>query len=163
MAAAFRVAGVEIPVHLRIGFRLPSGTPGFSFPDLRICPEPGKHRRGTLRSCSNQSSGEKVWSRVMKDKAFDPFPRRSSGSRKVAGHVVRTGRLGSPVDILWSQLPRPEGRSLFTTPAPRPEFWEQAGLTRESGSQSATSATGRQDPLRDASSVPDTGRWGSCW
>jgi len=26
-----------------------------------------------------------------------------------------------------SQLPRPKGRSLSTTPAPRPEFWEQAG------------------------------------
>jgi hypothetical protein len=41
------------------------------------------------------------------------------------------------------QLPRPEGRSLFTTPAQRPEFWEQAGLTRESGVQPATFATGR--------------------
>ena len=56
------------------------------------------------------------------------------------------------------QLPRPEGRSLFTTPAQRPELWEQAGLTRKSGIQPATLATGRQDPLRDASSVPDTGR-----
>jgi len=52
-----------------------------------------------------------------------------------------------------SQLPRPKGRSLR----------ERARLTRESGSQPATFATGRSDPLRDASSVPDPGRWGSCW
>ena len=35
---------------------------------------------------------------------------------------------------------------------------QKARLTRESGIQPAPSATGRYDPLRDASSVPDTGR-----
>jgi len=40
----------------------------------------------------------------MKDKAFDLFLRRSSGSQKVVGHVVRTGRPGSPVDILLNAL-----------------------------------------------------------
>ena len=55
-----------------------------------------------MRPC--WSSGEKVWLRVMKDKVFDLFLRRSSGSRKVAGHVVRTGRPGSPVDVLWNAL-----------------------------------------------------------
>ncbi|OCX68841.1 hypothetical protein [Acidithiobacillus thiooxidans] len=50
----------------------------------------------------------------------------------------------------YCQLPRPEGRSLQGS--------TQARLTRESGNQPATFVTGRQDPLRDASLVPDTGR-----
>ena len=109
MAVGFRVAGVGIPVHLRTGFRLagfriPSGTRSFSLPDIRIRLEPEKHRRGTLPACSNRSSGEKVWPWVMKNKALDPFLCRSSGSRKMAGHVVRTGRPSSPVDVLWNAL-----------------------------------------------------------
>jgi hypothetical protein len=72
----------------------------------------------------------------------------------------RNARAHGLVGVAVSQLPRPEGRSLFTTPAQGPEFWEQAGLSRKSDIQPATLARGRQDPLRDDSSVPDTGRWG---
>ena len=55
----------------------------------------------------------------------------------------------------WSQLPRPEGRSLQGS--------KQAWLTRESGNQSAPFATGRSDAPANASSVRRSARWGSCW